>query len=131
MTKNVYDIFKDKVGIVDFDGVEIHVLSGSATIEVCLTKNGVIIHTYPAYEIKDGVAQGKKTKVHKKRLKLNVRPLIESRGLSISAFGRLAHIDYRTAYDIVSGKYKRIGLNTIEKIVKALECNINDLFIWE
>ena len=70
----------------------------------------------------------KKTEKH---LKLNVRPLIESKGLSISAFGRLANIDYRTAYDIVSGKYKRIGINTIEKIVKALGCSIDDLFAWE
>ena len=73
----------------------------------------------------------KSTEQTEKHLKLNIRPLIESRGLSISAFGRLAHIDYRTAYDIVSGKYKRIGLNTIEKIVKALQCEIADLFVWE
>lgn len=66
-----------------------------------------------------------------KHLKLNIQPLVEAKGLSISAFGRLAGFDYRTAYDLVKGKYKRIGLDTLEKLMKALECDIADLFIFE
>ena len=72
-----------------------------------------------------------KKKPAEKHLKLNVMPLIEAKGLSISAFGRLAGFDYRTAYDIVKRKYKRIGLDTLEKIVKALDCKIEDLFVWD
>lgn len=67
-----------------------------------------------------------------KHLKLNVQALLDKKELSIAEFARRAGFEYRTAHDIVTGKYKRIGINTtLAKILIALDCKIEELIVWE
>ncbi len=66
-----------------------------------------------------------------KHLKLNLRSLLDQHSLSITQFAEKTGMTYVTVHAIVNGKYKRIGLETLEKMCKALKCDIGDLFIWE
>lgn len=66
-----------------------------------------------------------------KHLVFNIRPLMEKQSLNIAQFAKKTGLNYATVHAIVNGKYKRIGLDTLEKMCKALKCEIGDLFIWE
>ncbi len=66
-----------------------------------------------------------------KHLAFNIRPLLEKHSMNISQFAKKTGMNYATVHAIVNGKYKRIGLDTLEKMCKALKCDIGDLFIWE
>jgi hypothetical protein len=65
MASFVFDVTKEKLSEkCFFDGIEIHVLDGSATIEVCLTRGGEIVHVYPEYKVAAPASLGNVEKAH-------------------------------------------------------------------
>lgn len=57
----------------------------------------------------------------------NLRKLRENKALSQEKLARLANVGNNTIVKIESGKNKNPTLNTLKKIVKALEVSIDDL----
>lgn len=49
--------------------------------------------------------------------------------ISTNKIALLTNLGYATVYDLLSGKIKNPRLETVVKIVKVLELNINDILI--
>ena len=57
----------------------------------------------------------------------NLRKLREAKGLSQERLTRLADVANNTIIKIEAGKNQNPTLNTLKKIAKALEINVDDL----
>ena len=57
----------------------------------------------------------------------NLRKLRKAKGLSQERLARLANVANNTIVKIEAGKNKNPTLNTLKKIAKALEVNVDDL----
>lgn len=68
---------------------------------------------------------------HEKHLKINLKKLLEDKGMSVNDLAEKAGFSYVTILSMKNGKYKRIGLDTIERLCKALKCELTDLLVWE
>ena len=66
-----------------------------------------------------------------KTLKFRIREIIDEKEMSIAEFAEKADLHYNTALAIVSGKYKRIGLDTLSQMCRALKVEVSELFVWE
>lgn len=66
-----------------------------------------------------------------KHLKLSIGSLLQERAMSRYEFAELTGMDYTTVGDLVNANYKRIGIDTLERICKALNVEVGDLFVWE
>jgi DNA-binding Xre family transcriptional regulator len=73
----------------------------------------------------------KKIEKPAKHLKMNIQALLDQKGWSISKLAEDTGLNYKTIHSIVRNKYSRIGLDTLEKICKALNVDAGDLFVWE
>lgn len=77
------------------------------------------------------MASKKKTDDHEKQLKFNLRPILEKRNWKIQNFSDEVGLSYRSAYGIVTNRYRRVDLDTLAKMSKALNVEVGELFVWE
>ena len=61
-------------------------------------------------------------------LSLKVNKILENKGLTPYWLGKQTGISQNNILKICNGETSTIRFDTIEKICKALECSINDLF---
>lgn len=61
-------------------------------------------------------------------LSLRVNKILEKKGLTPYWLGKQTGISQNNILKICNGETSTIRFDTIEKICKALECSINDLF---
>ena len=61
-------------------------------------------------------------------LSLKVNKILEKKGLTPYWLGKQTGISQNNILKICNGETSTIRFDTIEKICKALECSINDLF---
>lgn len=73
----------------------------------------------------------KKAGKPEKHLKWNFKPLFEKSEMTRAAFAAETGMDYTTVGDLINGNYRRVGLETLEKICITLNCDVGDLFVWE
>ena len=73
----------------------------------------------------------KKTEKPEKHLKFKLLDVLEQSGMTRYEFAEKANLNYASVSDLVNEKYKRFGIETLEKICKALNVDVGDLFIWE
>lgn len=65
------------------------------------------------------------------RIRLLIKDMAESRGLSRAQLARRADITYETVFNIWRNAYTDVSISTLVKIARALRCNVNDLFTIE
>lgn len=61
-------------------------------------------------------------------VRLRVRAIAESKGITRSRLARLADVQYNTINAIYSNDTRDISLSTLVKIARALKVNVNDLY---
>ena len=61
-------------------------------------------------------------------LSLKINKILEKKGLTPYWLGKQTGISQNNILKICNGETSTIRFDTIEKICKALECSINDLF---
>jgi len=61
--------------------------------------------------------------------RLRVKELSEARGLNITTLSRRAELSYRQAWMIWHDRVSQLDFRTLERIARALEVNIGDLFV--
>ena len=65
-------------------------------------------------------------------LQFDVQRMLKIRGVQTFApFMKAAGISYKTALDMVAGRYGSIKWSQMEKLCLALNCTPNDLFKWK
>ena len=62
-------------------------------------------------------------------MRLNIKELIDAKGLNKHQFGQLIQVGYTAACNLYNGKTERIYFDTLERICKVLECTPNDVII--
>ena len=62
-------------------------------------------------------------------MRLNIKELVDPKGLNKHQFGQLIQVGYTTACNLYNGKTERIYFDTLERICKVLECTPNDIII--
>ncbi len=60
-------------------------------------------------------------------MKLNIKPLVDKKGLNKNQFAKLIQVGYVAACNLYDGKTERIYFDTLERICKVLECTPNDI----
>lgn len=70
-------------------------------------------------------------KKQEQTLQFRVKEILKEKGITIADFAEKAGLHYNTALSVVNGKYKRIGLDTLSQMCKALEVDVSELFTWE
>ncbi len=60
-------------------------------------------------------------------LRLRVKEIAESRGISRGKLSRMADLSYPTIRDIFADPYRDVPMSTIEKLAKALKVDISQL----
>ncbi len=73
----------------------------------------------------------KKSTRRSMRIRLLIKDVAESRGLSRAQLARRADVTYETVFNIWRNEYTDVSISTLVKIARALHCNINDLFTIE
>ena len=63
--------------------------------------------------------------------RLRVGELLKERGITPLRFAEMTGLNYRTVLQIVSNRYTKIGLETIDKICEALNVKPADLFEYK
>lgn len=72
----------------------------------------------------------KKSKI-RKRLRLNLKPLIEQHGWDIKQFAIHAGLSYPAAHGHANNRYSRIEFETLEKLCTVFDCEVEHLFVWD
>ena len=62
-------------------------------------------------------------------MQLNIKDLVDSKGLNKHQFGQLIQVGYTAACNLYNGKTERIYFDTLEIISKVLECTPNDIIV--
>lgn len=62
-------------------------------------------------------------------MRLNIKDLVDSKGLNKHQFAQLIQVGYPAACNLYNGKTERIYFETLERICKVLECTPNDIII--
>lgn len=62
-------------------------------------------------------------------MKLNIKPLVDAKGLNKHQFSQLIQVGYVAACNLYEGKTERIYFDTLERICKVLECTPNDIIV--
>jgi len=60
-------------------------------------------------------------------LRLRVREIAESRGISRGKLSRMSDLSYPTIRDIWADPYRDIPMSTLEKLAKALKVELSEL----
>jgi DNA-binding Xre family transcriptional regulator len=63
--------------------------------------------------------------------RLRVRELAEARGLNITTLARKAELSYRPAWMIWHDRVTQLDFRTLERLARALEVSIGELFTDE
>jgi len=66
-----------------------------------------------------------------KKLKLNLREVLSNSGLSRYELAKKLGLHYVTISSMINDEYKRVEVETLEKICLAMDVGISDLFVWE
>jgi DNA-binding Xre family transcriptional regulator len=64
----------------------------------------------------------------KGKLVLRLDELLAERGLGVCEFAKLSGLEYHTIGSLISGKWKRIGLETLYSLAFALKVQPGELF---
>ena len=62
-------------------------------------------------------------------MRLNIKDLVDEKGLNKHQFGQLIQVGYTAACNLYNGKTERIYFETLERICKVLECTPNDIIV--
>ena len=62
-------------------------------------------------------------------MRLNIKDLVDKKGLNRHQFGQLIQVGYTAACNLYNGNTERIYFETLERICKVLECTPNDILI--
>ena len=62
-------------------------------------------------------------------MRLNIKDLVDAKGLNKHQFGQLIQVGYTAACNLYNGKTERIYFETLERICKVLECTPNDIIV--
>ena len=60
-------------------------------------------------------------------MRLNIKDLVDAKGLNKHQFGQLIQVGYTAACNLYNGKTERIYFDTLEHRCKVLECTPNDI----
>lgn len=66
-----------------------------------------------------------------KQLKMNLQPLLDKKRWSLTELAKKSKLNYKTIHSIARNKYSRIGIDTLQTLCLVLQCDIEDLFVWE
>lgn len=61
-------------------------------------------------------------------MRLRVRELAEARGIGLSKLSRIADVNYKTVQTIWRDPYHGVNTKTLERIAKALDVSMSELF---
>lgn len=61
-------------------------------------------------------------------MRLRVRELAQVRGIGLSKLSRIADVNYKTVQTIWRDPYHGVNTKTLERIAKALEVSMSELF---
>ena len=61
-------------------------------------------------------------------MRLRVRELAEARGIGLSKLSRIADVNYKTVQTIWRDPYHGVNTKTLERIAKALNVPMSELF---
>jgi DNA-binding Xre family transcriptional regulator len=61
-------------------------------------------------------------------IRLKIREIAESRKINMSKLSRMADVNYNTIRGIWDNPNRDIAVTTLEKIAKALNVNVSDLY---
>ena len=64
-------------------------------------------------------------------MKLNIKHLVDERGLNRHQFSQLIQVGYVAACNLYEGKTERIYFDTLERICKVLNCTPNDIIVTD
>lgn len=62
-------------------------------------------------------------------MRLNIKHLVDQKGLNRHQFSQLIQVGYVAACNLYEGKTERIYFDTLERICKVLECTPNDIIV--
>ena len=62
-------------------------------------------------------------------MRLNIKHLVDQKGLNRHQFSQLIQVGYVAACNLYEGKTERIYFDTLERICKVLECTPNDIMV--
>lgn len=62
-------------------------------------------------------------------MRLNIKHLVDQKGLNRHQFSQLIQVGYIAACNLYEGKTERIYFDTLERICKVLECTPNDIIV--
>lgn len=63
-------------------------------------------------------------------IKLNIKPLLESKNFSVYRLAKEMDIPYATASILCKGNTTRINFNILDSLCKVLDCTPNDIFLF-
>lgn len=64
-------------------------------------------------------------------MRLNIKDLVDKKGLNKHQFAQLIQVGYTAACNLYDGKTERIYFDTLERICIVLECTPNDIIVSE
>ena len=62
-------------------------------------------------------------------MRLNIKDLVDAKGLNKHQFGQLIQVGYTAACNLYNGKTERIYFEPLDRICKVLECTPNDIIV--
>jgi DNA-binding Xre family transcriptional regulator len=60
-------------------------------------------------------------------IRLRVKEVLESRGMTMAKLSRKADLAYKTVQDLCNDPYRDVSLSTLSRIQEALDCSVHDL----
>lgn len=64
-------------------------------------------------------------------MKLNIKPLVDAKGMNRNQLSKELKIGYQAACNLYDGNIQRIYFDTLENLCNVLDCTPNDIFIFD
>ena len=64
-------------------------------------------------------------------MKLNIKPLVDSKGMNRNQLSKELKIGYQAACNLYTVNVERIYFNTLENLCHVLNCTPNDILIFD
>lgn len=63
-------------------------------------------------------------------MKLNIKPLVDAKGMNRNQLSKELKIGYQAACNLYSGNVERIYFDTLENLCYVLNCTPNDILVF-
>lgn len=64
-------------------------------------------------------------------MKLNIKALVDEKGMNRNQLSKELKIGYQAACNLYDGNVQRIYFDTLENLCNVLDCTPNDIFVFD